>query len=47
MKNTVLQYADYDNECDEEGVELMKIDSEEKQQFIVSFLGIYVFIVST
>ncbi|CAG2253263.1 unnamed protein product [Mytilus edulis] len=38
MRNTVLQYTDYVKECDEEGGEMMKIDSEEKQQFIVSFL---------
>ncbi|CAC5422375.1 unnamed protein product [Mytilus coruscus] len=38
-RNTLLNYADYDIECDMEGAELMRIDSEEKQHLIVTYLG--------
>ncbi|CAC5400375.1 unnamed protein product [Mytilus coruscus] len=37
--NTALHYADFDTECDMEGAELMRIDSEEKQHLIVTYLG--------
>ncbi|VDI05980.1 Hypothetical predicted protein [Mytilus galloprovincialis] len=36
--NTSLQYADYEEKCGLEGAELMRIDSEEKQLVIVTFL---------
>ncbi|XP_063400257.1 C-type mannose receptor 2-like [Mytilus trossulus] len=37
-KDTALQSAEYDSKCGLEGAELMRIDSEEKQLFIVTFL---------
>ena len=42
--DTTLRYDDYSQICKSEGGELMKIDSDEKQQHIVIFLGLYVFL---
>ncbi|VDI47360.1 Hypothetical predicted protein [Mytilus galloprovincialis] len=38
-KNSSLSYDDYSTICENEGGELMKIDSEKKQQHIADFLG--------
>ena len=40
-ENASLSYADYSPICGNEGGELMKIDSEKKQQHIADFLGLY------
>ncbi|CAG2230464.1 unnamed protein product [Mytilus edulis] len=40
-KNISLQSAEYDSKCGLEGAELMRIDSEEKQLLIATFIGKY------
>ena len=41
LPNSSLRYPDYNRICTDEGGELMKIDSDEKQQFAAKFLGLY------
>ncbi|VDI57470.1 Hypothetical predicted protein [Mytilus galloprovincialis] len=40
-KKLELQYRDFDTECDKDGAELMRIDSEEKQHLIATYLDQY------
>ena len=46
LPNSSLKYPDYNRICTDEGGELMKIDSDEKQQFAAKFLGLYFFVLS-